>query len=229
MIKVLIADDQLVVRRGFRVLLEAEPDLQVVGEAEDGAQAISLARTRGADIVLMDVRMPLVDGIAATRALAGPDVPSDERVDVIAVTTFDLDDYVFGTLRAGAAGFLLKDASPEVLVEAIRAVAAGRGLIDPEVTRRLIVRFAELAPDPANADALAELSQRELEILLHVAHGLSNAEIGRVLTVQESTVKTHVSSMLAKLGLHSRVQAVIVAYEAGLVTPGRAVVSSLEP
>jgi DNA-binding NarL/FixJ family response regulator len=227
MINVLIADDQAVVRSGFRVLLDTEADMRVVGEARDGAQAISLARTRGADIVLMDVRMPLVDGIAATRTLAGPQVSADERVEVIAVTTFDLDDYVFGALRAGAAGFLLKDASPEVLVTAIRAVASGRGLIDPEVTRRLIARFAELAPEPAKADALAELSRRENEILLHVAHGLSNADIARVLTVQESTVKTHVSSLLAKLGLRSRVQAVIAAYEGGLVTPGRSVLKEL--
>jgi DNA-binding NarL/FixJ family response regulator len=226
MINVLIADDQTVVRSGFRVLLDSEADMRVVGEAEDGAQAISLARTRDADVVLMDMRMPIVDGIAATRTLAGPQVSAGERVEVIAVTTFDLDDYVFGALRAGAAGFLLKDASPEVLVTAIRAVASGRGLIDPEVTRRLIMRFAELAPDPGNADALSELSQRELEILLHVAHGLSNADIGRLLTVQESTVKTHVSSVLAKLGLRSRVQAVVVAYEAGLVTPGRPAMSS---
>lgn len=222
MINVLIADDQAVVRSGFRVLLESEPDLRVVGDAQDGAQAVSLARRRGADVVLMDVRMPVLDGIAATRALCGPDVEPSARVEVLVVTTFDLDDYVFGALRAGAAGFLLKDASPDVLVGAIRAVAAGRGLIDPDVTRRLITRFAELAPDPEMAATLAELSHREHEILLHLAHGLSNAEIARALTVQESTVKTHVSSLLAKLGLRSRVQAVILAYEAGLITPGRA-------
>jgi DNA-binding NarL/FixJ family response regulator len=221
MINVLIADDQAVVRSGFRVLLGAEADVRVVGEAADGVQAVALARARGADVVLMDVRMPLLDGIEATRKLAGPEVPVGERVEVIAVTTFDLDDYVFGALRAGAAGFLLKDAAPEALLEAIRVVAAGRGMIDPEVTRRLIARFAELAPNPASAEPLTELSQREHEILLHLAHGLSNADIARVLRVQESTVKTHVSSLLSKLGLRSRVQAVVLAYEAGVVTPGR--------
>ncbi|RKQ90990.1 LuxR family two component transcriptional regulator [Solirubrobacter pauli] len=220
MIKVLIADDQAIVRGGFRVLLESEPDLEVVGEAEDGEQAVALARRRAADVVLMDVRMPRLDGLAATRRLAGPDVAPEDRVDVIVVTTFDLDEYVFGALRAGAAGFLLKDAQPEVLVDAIRAVADGKGLVDPDVTRRLIARFAELAPDPSRAAALAALSEREREVLLQVASGRSNAEIARALTVEESTVKTHVSAVLAKLGLRSRVQAVILAYESGLVTPG---------
>ena len=219
MIRVLIADDQAIVRGGFRVLLETEPDLEVVGEAEDGVQAVALARRRAADVVLMDVRMPHLDGLAATRELAGPDVAPEDRVDVIVVTTFDLDEYVFGALRAGAAGFLLKDAQPEVLVDAIRAVASGKGLVDPDVTRRLISRFAELAPDPSRAAALTSLSDREREVLLQVASGRSNAEIARVLTVEESTVKTHVSAVLAKLGLRSRVQAVILAYETGLVTP----------
>jgi DNA-binding NarL/FixJ family response regulator len=219
-IRVLIADDQAIVRGGFRMLLESEDDIEVVGEAQDGVQAVALARRREADVVLMDVRMPRMDGLEATRALAGPDVPPDERVDVIVVTTFDLDEYVFGALRAGAAGFLLKDAQPEVLVDAIRAVADGKGLVDPDVTRRLIARFAELAPDPGRGAALASLSDRERDVLLQVAAGASNAEIARALMVEESTVKTHVSAVLAKLGLRSRVQAVILAYESGLVTAG---------
>jgi len=219
MIRVLIADDQAIVRGGFRVLLESEPDLEIVGEAQDGEQAVALARRRAADVVLMDVRMPHLDGLEATRQLAGPQVAPEDHVDVIVVTTFDLDEYVFGALRAGAAGFLLKDAQPEVLVDAIRAVASGKGLVDPVVTRRLIARFAELAPDPARAAALTSLSEREREVLLQVASGRSNAEIARVLTVEESTVKTHVSAVLAKLDLRSRVQAVILAYESGLVTP----------
>jgi len=219
MIRVLIADDQAIVRGGFRVLLESEADLEIVGEAEDGVQAVALARRRAADVVLMDVRMPHLDGLEATRQLAGPQVAPEDHVDVIVVTTFDLDEYVFGALRAGAAGFLLKDAQPEVLVDAIRAVASGKGLVDPVVTRRLIARFAELAPDPARAAALTSLSEREREVLLQVASGRSNAEIARVLTVEESTVKTHVSAVLAKLDLRSRVQAVILAYESGLVTP----------
>jgi DNA-binding NarL/FixJ family response regulator len=220
-IRVLIADDQAMIRRSLRVLLESEPDIEVVGDAEDGVQAVALARRREADVVLMDVRMPRMDGLEATRALAGPGVASADRVDVIVVTTFDLDEYVFGALRAGAAGFLLKDAQPEVLVEAIRAVASGKGLVDPDVTRRLIARFAEMSPDPERGSALGTLSERERDVLLLVASGRSNAEIGDVLTVEESTVKTHVSAVLAKLGLRSRVQAVILAYESGLVAPGR--------
>jgi DNA-binding NarL/FixJ family response regulator len=220
-IRVLIADDQAMIRRSFRVLLESEPDIEVVGDAEDGVQAVALARRREADVVLMDVRMPRMNGLEATRELAGSDVPVGERIDVIVVTTFDLDEYVFGALRAGASGFLLKDAQPEVLVDAIRAVAGGKGLVDPDVTRRLIARFAELSPDPERGTALATLSDRERDVLLLVAGGRSNAEIADVLTVEESTVKTHVSAVLAKLGLRSRVQAVILAYESGLVTPGR--------
>jgi DNA-binding NarL/FixJ family response regulator len=219
-IRVLIADDQAMIRRSFRVLLESEPDIEIVGDAEDGVQAVALARRRDADVVLMDVRMPRMDGLEATRALAGDDVPLAERIDVIVVTTFDLDEYVFGALRAGAAGFLLKDAQPEVLVDAIRAVASGKGLIDPDVTRRLIARFAEMSPDPERGSALAKLSERESDVLLLVASGRSNAEIATVLSLEESTVKTHVSAVLAKLGLRSRVQAVILAYESGLVTPG---------
>jgi DNA-binding NarL/FixJ family response regulator len=220
-IRVLIADDQAIVRSGFRVLLESEPGIEVIGEAEDGLHAVALARRRNADVVLMDVRMPRMDGLEATRMLAGPDVAPAERVDVIVVTTFDLDEYVFGALRAGAAGFLLKDAQPEVLMDAIRAVAEGKGLVDPDVTRRLIARFAEMSPDPGRGDAFETLSQRERDVLLQVASGRSNAEIAGVLMVEESTIKTHVSAVLTKLGLRSRVQAVILAYETGLIAPGR--------
>ena len=217
-IRIVIADDQAVVRSGFRAILEDEPDLEVVGDAEDGLAAVELARGRGADVVLMDIRMPRLDGLEATRRLAGPGV--ERPVDVIVVTTFDLDDYVFGALRAGAAGFLLKDASPETLTAAIRAVADGHGLIAPEVTRRLIARFAAATPDPTRRHELERLSEREREVLLEVARGRSNGQIARRLFIEEATVKSHVSSVLLKLGLHSRVQAVILAYETGLVSPG---------
>jgi DNA-binding NarL/FixJ family response regulator len=219
-IRVVIADDQAVVRSGFRAILEDEPDLEVVGDAEDGLAAVEVARSRSADVVLMDVRMPRLDGLEATRRLAGPGV--EHPVDVIVVTTFDLDDYVFGALRAGAAGFLLKDAAPDTLTAAIRAVANGHGLIAPEVTRRLIARFAAATPDPARRHELERLSEREREVLLEVAHGRSNGQIARRLFIEEATVKSHVSSILLKLGLHSRVQAVILAYETGLVSPGAA-------
>jgi DNA-binding NarL/FixJ family response regulator len=217
-IRILIADDQAVVRSGFRAILEDEPDMEVVGDAEDGLAAVELARRRKADLVLMDIRMPRLDGLEATRRLAGPNV--EEPIDVLVVTTFDLDDYVFGALRAGAAGFLLKDASPETLLAAIRAVASGQGLIAPEVTRRLIARFAASAPDPTRRHEIERLSEREREVLLEIAQGRSNGEIAQRLFIEEATVKTHVSSILLKLGLHSRVQAVILAYESGLVSPG---------
>jgi DNA-binding NarL/FixJ family response regulator len=189
-----------------------------VGDAADGLAAVEVARRHDADVVLMDIRMPRLDGLQATRRLAGPGV--EHPIDVIVVTTFDLDDYVFGALRAGAAGFLLKDASPETLTAAIRAVANGQGLIAPEVTRRLIARFAAATPDPARRHELDKLSQREREVLLEVARGRSNGQIARRLFIEEATVKSHVSSVLLKLGLHSRVQAVILAYETGLVSPG---------
>ena len=217
-IRIVIADDQAVVRSGFRAILEDEPDLEVVDDAADGLAAVEVARCRSADVVLMDIRMPRLDGLEATRRLAGQGV--EHPIDVIVVTTFDLDEYVFGALRAGAAGFLLKDASPDTLVAAIRAVAAGHGLIAPEVTRRLIARFAATAPDPARSHELERLSEREREVLLEVAHGRSNGQIARRLFIEEATVKSHVSSILLKLGLQSRVQAVILAYETGLVSPG---------
>jgi DNA-binding NarL/FixJ family response regulator len=217
-IRILIADDQAVVRSGFRAILEDEADLEVVGDAEDGLAAVELARRRKADLVLMDIRMPRLDGLEATNRLAGPGV--EEPIDVLVVTTFDLDEYVFGALRAGAAGFLLKDASPETLLAAIRAVASGQGLIAPEVTRRLIARFAASAPDPTRRHELERLSEREREVLVEIAQGRSNGEIAQRLFIEEATVKSHVSSILLKLGLHSRVQAVILAYESGLVSPG---------
>jgi DNA-binding NarL/FixJ family response regulator len=216
-IRILIADDQAVVRSGFRAILEDEPDFEVVGDAADGQAAVELARRRSADVVLMDIRMPGLDGLEATRRLAGPGV--QDPIDVLVVTTFDIDEYVFGALRAGAAGFLLKDASPETLVEAIRAVARGQGLIAPEVTRRLIAHFASSAPDPARRHELERLSEREREVLHEMARGRSNAEIAHRLFIEEATVKSHVSSVLLKLGVRSRVQAVIFAYETGLVSP----------
>jgi DNA-binding NarL/FixJ family response regulator len=217
-IRVLIADDQSVFRRGFRALVGDEPDLEVVGEAEDGIQAVALTRRRQVDVVLMDIRMPRMDGLEATRQLAGPGV--QDAVNVLVLTTFDLDEYVFGALRAGAAGFLLKDAEPQAILDAIRTVARGQGLIAPEVTRRLIARFAAISPDTTRQPLLDDLTDREREVLLLIAQGNSNAEIAELLGVEEATIKSHVSRLLSKLRLRSRVQAVILAYETGLVTPG---------
>jgi DNA-binding NarL/FixJ family response regulator len=211
-IRLVIADDQAVVRSGFKAILEDEPDIEIVGEAEDGVQAVAVARRRAADLVLMDIRMPRMNGIEAAHELAG-------EIDVLIVTTFDLDEYVFGALRAGAAGFLLKDAPAHTLIAAIRAVGGGQGLIDPEVTRRLIARFAEVSPRDAVA-AAGDLSEREQQVLMLVARGRTNAQIAEELMIEETTVKTHVSAVLGKLGLQRRVQAVIYAYETGLVTPG---------
>ena len=214
---VLLVDDQPLLRTGFRMILSAESDLRVVGEAGDGASAVELARRLRPDVVLMDIRMPGMDGIQATRALAGPGV--EEPVKVLILTTFGLDEYVVESLRAGASGFLLKDAPPEDLVEAIRIVAAGEALLAPSVTRRLLDRVASRLP-PANEDtipALSQLTEREMEVLKLMARGPSNAEIAEKLVVSETTVKTHVSRVLAKLDLRDRVQAVILAYETGLV------------
>ncbi|MGH3250905.1 MAG: response regulator [Trebonia sp.] len=215
--RIVIADDQAVVRSGFRAILEDEPDLAIVAEAADGYDAVAAARRHHADVVLMDIRMPRLDGLRATRLLAGPAVT--DPVDVIVVTTFDLDEYVFGALRAGAAGFLLKDVSPERLIEAIREVARGHGLIAPELTRRLISQFAAHSPDPERSRDLTRISAREREVLRQIALGKTNGDIARTLVIEESTVKSHVSSLLLKLGLQNRVQAVIAAYETGLVTP----------
>ncbi len=216
-IRVLLVDDQPLLRTGFRMILSAEPDLQVVGEAGDGATAVELARRLRPDVVLMDIRMPGMDGIQATRALAGPGV--EDPLKVLMLTTFGLDEYVVESLRAGASGFLLKDAPAEDLVEAIRVIAAGEALLAPSVTRRLLDRVASRLP-PAHDNtipALSELTEREMEVLKLVARGLSNAEIAEKLVVSETTVKTHVSRILGKLDLRDRVQVVILAYETGLI------------
>jgi DNA-binding NarL/FixJ family response regulator len=212
-IRVLLCDDQALVRSGFRMILDARPDLEVVGEAEDGLQAVELTRTLGPDVVLMDVRMPGLDGIGATRQI----VSSGAAARVLILTTFDPDEYVYEAIRAGASGFLLKDVAPEELVDAIRLVAAGNALLGATVTTRLLTRFGQ-AP-VSTAPSLDDLTERELDILRLVAEGLTNAEIAERLVVSETTVKTHVSSVLRKLGVRDRVQAVIAAYEAGVVRP----------
>jgi DNA-binding NarL/FixJ family response regulator len=224
-LRVLVADDQELVRAGFRLILEAA-GFTVVGEACDGAQAIALAAAQRPDVVLMDIRMPVLDGLAATRQLtAAAGEPGDSRSwapKVVILTTFDLDDYVYEALRSGASGFLLKDAPRADLVAAIRVAAAGDALLAPSVTRRLIEAFAQRPPATAPAPSrLAALTPRERDILLLVARGHSNAEIARALVVSEATVKTHVAHLLAKLGLRDRIQAVILAYETGAITPGR--------
>jgi DNA-binding NarL/FixJ family response regulator len=215
MIRVLLADDQGLVRAGFRMILRAESDIEVVGEAGDGEEAVARARETSPDVVLMDTRMPGVDGVEATRRIAQTGGPR-----VLVLTTFDLDEYVYEALRAGASGFLLKDVPEEQLVAAIRVVAAGGSLFAPTVTRRLIEEFARRVRTPEPPAALGELTPRELEVLGLVARGLSNAEIAAELVVSEHTTKTHVASVLSKLGLRNRVQAVVLAYETGLVTPG---------
>jgi DNA-binding NarL/FixJ family response regulator len=213
MTTVLIADDQQLVREGFAAILRAEPDLEVVATAEDGRDAIQAVRRTSPDVVLMDVRMPRLDGISATRQLMElPDPPK-----VLVLTTFDLDEYVYEALRAGAAGFLLKDAPRGRLAEAIRTVAAGEQLLDPAVTRRLIERFVRPTVRPQLAESL---TPREVEVLREIASGKSNPETAQALHISEWTVKTHVVSILAKLGVRDRVQAVVVAYESGLVEPG---------
>jgi DNA-binding NarL/FixJ family response regulator len=218
-VRVVVADDQELVRSGFAMIVGAQPDLVVVGEAADGAEAVTVARRERADVVLMDVRMPRVDGIEATRRLAGPDVA--DPVKVVILTTFDLDEYVYAALRAGASGFLLKDVRREDLVHAIRVVAAGEALLAPSVTRRLIADFAARpAADAGRPAELDRLTPREHEVLELIGLGRNNAEIGAALVVGEATVKTHVGRVLMKLGLRDRVQAVIYAYEAGLVAPG---------
>jgi DNA-binding NarL/FixJ family response regulator len=220
-IRVLLVDDQPLLRTGFRMILEAEGDLAVVGEAGDGLQAIDQVRALQPDVVLMDIRMPRMDGVEATRQITGPG--KDGPAKVLVLTTFDLDEYVVEALRAGASGFLLKDAPAAELVQAIRVVAAGDAIVAPSVTRRLLDRFAARLPSayeqtkPARLDRLTE---RELEVLRLIAKGMSNAEIAAKLVVSETTVKTHVGNVLTKLGLRDRVQAVVLAYETGLITPG---------
>ncbi len=215
MITVLIVDDQAMVRGGLRLILEAEDDIIVVAEAENGEEGVRLARRERPDVVLMDVRMPVMDGLEATRQIT----EQIESTRVIVLTTFDFDEYVFGALRNGASGFLLKDADGDQLVEAVRVIASGDALIAPSVTRRLISEFAD-RPELVEIKGIDELTEREVEVLGLVAKGLANSEIGETLFVSESTVKTHVSHILAKLQLRDRVQAVVAAYESGLATPG---------
>ncbi len=219
MIRLLIADDQELVRTGFRLFLETQDDLQVVGEAADGAAAVERARALKPDVVLMDVRMPRMDGVEATARLTAAGIDPPPRVLVL--TTFDLDDYVWGALRAGASGFLLKDASRERLLDAIRVVHGGDALLSPSITRRLIEDFAARGGPVHDPRAVEELTPREREVLQMVARGLSNAEIAGRLVVAEATVKSHVGSLLLKLGLRDRVQAVVFAYEHGVVVAGR--------
>jgi DNA-binding NarL/FixJ family response regulator len=216
-VRVLLCDDQALVRSGFRMVLEAREDMEVVGEAENGAGALELAARCRPDVILMDVRMPVMDGVEATRRLAR----TGTSARIVILTTFDSDEYVYEALRAGASGFLLKDVEPAQLVDAVRVVARGEALLAPSVTRRLLDRFAHTLPDSSRRApaALAELTERELEVLTLLASGLSNAELAERLFLSETTVKTHVSSILRKLGLRDRVQAVVLAYQAGLVRP----------
>jgi DNA-binding NarL/FixJ family response regulator len=216
-IRVLIADDQGMVRSGFTVLMNAQPDIEVIGEAVNGQEAVAKAADLRPDVILMDVRMPVLDGLQATRQISAlPDPPK-----ILVLTTFDLDDYVYEALRSGASGFLLKDASANELADAVRLVAAGDAMLAPGVTRRLIAEFARMgAPRAPTRKTLEGLTERESEVLTLVARGMSNAEIADHLVVAEQTVKTHVSRILMKLGLRDRTQAVVVAYETGLVHPG---------
>ena len=218
-VRVLIADDQHLVRTGLRMILDAEPDIDVVGEATDGREAIAMARELGPDVVLMDIRMPELDGIEATRRVVQRDAETSIRV--LMLTTFDLDEYVYDALRAGASGFLLKDVPANQLVAGVRMVAAGDALLAPAITRRLIEEFAATPPAAAAAPGLDELTPRELEVFRLVAQGKSNAEIAAELIIGETTVKTHVARMMIKLAVRDRVQAVVLAYELGVVTPSR--------
>jgi DNA-binding NarL/FixJ family response regulator len=219
-ISVLIADDQALVRAGFRAILELQPGITVCGEATDGRDAIDIARKRHPTVVLMDIQMPDIDGLEATRRIVAE--AGDRPIAVLMLTTFDLNEYVYEALRAGASGFLLKDVLPEDLVAAVRVVAAGDGLIAPTITKRLIEQFARAAPSSTPPQELESLTPRELEVLTLVARGLSNAEIAEELVLSEATVKTHVKRILAKLGVRDRVQVVVLAYESGVVAPGDA-------
>ncbi|WP_407554242.1 response regulator transcription factor [Streptomyces sp. Pv4-95] len=218
MIRVLLADDQLLVRAGFKVLLDAQPEIEVVAEAADGQEALAAVREHRPDIVLMDIRMPVVDGLVATRRITEDPRLADVRV--VMLTTFELDEYVFEAIRSGASGFLVKDTEPEELVRAVRAVVAGDALLSPGVTRRLIAEFAARSKEPAAADALSVLTEREREVMALVGIGLSNEEIARRLVVSPLTAKTHVSRTMVKLGARDRAQLVVLAYESGLVRPG---------
>jgi len=218
-LRVVLADDQDLVRAGFRVILGTEDDIAVVGEARDGLEAVSVVERLRPDVVLMDVRMPGVDGLEATRRILGP-AGADNPIKVVILTTFDREDYLFEALRAGASGFLLKNSSPEDLVESVRVVARGDALLSPEVTRRVIARFGTPSP-AAGSHRPPQLTDREFEVLVHLARGASNAEIATALHLGETTVKTHVSRILAKLDLRDRTHAVVYAYEQGIVAPGR--------
>jgi DNA-binding NarL/FixJ family response regulator len=218
MIRVLLADDQELVRAGFRALLDAQGDLEVVGEAPDGRRALELTRELRPDVVLMDIRMPVLDGLAATREIA-----ADQRLDgvrIVILTTFELDEYLFEAIRSGAAGFLVKDTKPAELIAAVRVVADGDALLSPSVTRRLIAEFAARAKQPPRAEMLAELTEREREVMALAGAGLSNEEIAERLVVSPATAKTHVSRAMVKLGARDRAQLVVLAYETGLVRPG---------
>ena len=218
MISVLLADDQSLVRAGFRALLDAQPDIRVAGEAADGGEAVARARELRPDVVLMDIRMPLLDGLAATRRITGD--PELAAVKVVMLTTFELDEYVFEAIRSGASGFLVKDTEPEELLRAVRAVVDGDALLSPGVTRRLIEEFAARSKEPAGVVGLDELTEREREVMALVGIGLSNEEIARRLVVSPLTAKTHVSRTMVKLGARDRAQLVVLAYESGLVRPG---------
>ncbi len=217
-IRVLLADDQALVRAGFRSLLAAQPGIEVVGEAADGHQALDAARRLAPDVVLMDIRMPVMDGLDATRAITGD--PALGGMRIVILTTFDHDEHVFEALRVGASGFLVKDTEPADLIQAVRLVAAGDALLSPGVTRRVIAEFATRARRPPDDARLAELTEREREVMALVAGGLSNAEIAERLVVSPATAKTHVNRAMAKLGARDRAQLVVIAYESGLVRPG---------
>ena len=222
-IRVMLVDDQVLLRTGFRMVLQAQPDMEVAAEAGDGAEALEVLRSTAVDVVLMDVRMPRMDGVEATRRICGDQGAEGDGPRVLILTTFDLDEYAFAALKAGAAGFLLKDVPPGELIAAIRAVHSGDAVVAPSTTRRLLDRFALLLPSPAEAAAggeLRRLTEREREVLLLVAQGLSNGEIAERLVLSEATVKTHVGRILTKLELRDRVQAVVLAYETGLVRAG---------
>jgi DNA-binding NarL/FixJ family response regulator len=218
-VRVLIADDQVLVRAGFKLILDAEEEIDIIGEASDGLEAVSAALSLKPDVVLMDIRMPGVDGLEATRRILAenPDPP----IRILVLTTFDINEYVYDALRAGASGFLLKDVPPEQLVAGVHVVARGEALLAPTITRRLIEEFARNTPAPTEpAPSLDELTARELEVFKLLARGLSNAEVAETLVVSETTVKTHVARILMKLGLRDRVQAVVFAYEHGIIQPG---------
>jgi DNA-binding NarL/FixJ family response regulator len=217
-IRVVLADDQALVRAGFRALLDAQDDIEVVGEAGDGAEVVVLVRRLRPDVVLMDIRMPVLDGLAATRKIAALDTLEDTRIVIL--TTFELDEYVFEALRGGASGFLVKDTEPVELIRAVRAVAAGDALLSPGVTRRLIAEFASRAKEPRSSLRLNALTDREREVMALVGEGLSNEEIAARLVVSPATAKTHVSRTMVKLGARDRAQLVVFAYESGLVKPG---------